>query len=313
LTHSFSSAKARAFYAFLAPLFVTLVLSTSVHATDQNDCKTLLEATQKRLFDQSVAELIENPHHMNKTRNLRDYHLVLDARSLVNEIAALPEGSVVMDIGPGEAIAMRELAKTFSHLQFVVVDLVKPKSSELERDLKALPNLSYIYDELFEKLVADRRSEIAKYKGHVAYLMDVMAMQSYGYDFSATTRAGLEMLKPDGIWRFNVAAMNVGAWPRQFTSFRPGNMTKKKNTRSEETLTKWLQQSKGFDLLSMSFAGFNDFSFAVALKRNSDPIELPPLILPTDPDEFHHYHAPPRRVYVAPTVELENRKFFNRP
>lgn len=282
-----------------------LLLPFSVSATGPGSPKEL-SPTIDPCYAALHHELDNNPHRMQKGRNLPDY--ISDSFSgapFQELLKALPEKYLIIENGPGLARAAidilnsPELSKSGSIL---LVDRVKPEDPILNAALvKYGPRMKFASGKTIEQSYAD--GDLDAYLNQADLAIGSYASESYVPDVNDTIEKNLHLLKTGASYIFNIVWMGVGRTSRLMTTFRPANQQGEEGdnyTVPRDTFCKWLQQISGAKVKHCADAGFNETSYIVILERTTGDIVLPPL----ERREYNPKYAPPRRVYIAPTVTI---------
>lgn len=138
-------------------------------------------------------------------RGLQKYEESLGSVKLpkiLSELKDLSYGSVWLDLGSGEAKAMRDFLRDHRNsngLKLVAVSFAKPDGINFLDDLKKFRNaLTYIESGLLEEALAQPNHPIHAYMGRVKFLTEVFGPTAYMHDISMAFNLVADLLSFDG-------------------------------------------------------------------------------------------------------------------
>lgn len=155
----------------------------------------LLILLSQKLFAEALnCRGILEKNSFNTFRTLSDYSGMLTPvdRSFQQKVANLPEDSLVIDMGAGEAHALKHIITKYDHIKkAIAVGYKKPKNFQS-------PSAS---QDRFEYLEGDllKIKELDQYRGQVELITDVYGPLSYiEKDFQKVLQTYLDLLKVNG-------------------------------------------------------------------------------------------------------------------
>ena len=251
-------------------------------------------------------ELVHDPHRMEKGRGLERYQSDSFKGAPFREILReLPKNFLIVENGAGKGAAAidilndPELSKSG---RIVLVDRVKPQDQALANAEKIFGGrLEYLADKTIEERIGD--GSLSHVLGQADVAIGSYASETYVPGMRETIGKNLLIPKVGGKYVFNVVWMSISANPHLMTTIRPANRQGEEGDYGDipfQTFREWLKQIKGAKLVHFSNSGFNDINYIAVLERTGQTIEMPPLELKL----YEMNYAPPRRLYIAPTVTI---------